>query len=119
MLAASEGRLGPLGLEINSFSRAQNWKEAKYGSSESNFSSLKFLALSQAVISVQASAQLCFLHYLNPLPVGSAGHRWVGFVLFVASVTPEKMASNIFFIKNLGLTSSFCFCLLLEGRINP
>lgn len=31
----------------------------------------------------------------------------------------KKMASAISFIKNLGLTRSFCFCLLSGGRTNP
>lgn len=37
MLEAHGGRLGPLELMSNSLPRAQSWKEAKQGSSESNF----------------------------------------------------------------------------------
>lgn len=113
MLEAHGGRLGPLELMINSLSRAQSWKEAKHRSSESIFWPCpRWWAQSR----LQLHCAFCTLKSsLWVLQVTGVGGE---LFLFVASVILEKNGL-ISFIMNLGLTRSFCFCLLSGGRTNP
>lgn len=118
MLEAHGGRLGPLELVSNSLPRAQSWKEAQQGSSESNFWpcprwwAQSWLQLHRA-----------FCTSLNS-PCGFCRSQgWVGrenfSYLWLLWFQKKKMASAISFIKNLVLTRPFCFCLLTGGRTNP